>query len=353
MRVYKDRNTWYSSFKYKDWTGKRKSKTKRGFLTKRDTQNQESEFKLQKSNELDMLFIDFYEIYIGYCERRLKLNTVKNKQTVFETKILPFFEKKKINEITPAMITAWQNIILDERDDMGNSYSMSYLKTIHNQLSALFNHACKFYNLPKNPARTVGNMGKEESDEVEIWSVDEFKSFVKVIENKPYSSCAFKILFWGGIRLGELLALTPEDFDFEKDTLVINKSYQRIDGKDVVTTPKTLKSNRIVYLPKPVMEEVNDLISCVYGIKPTDRIFTFSKSYLYHEIERGCKESGVKRIKVHALRHSAISLLIEKGFSVVDISNRVGHESINVTLKYAHMLPSKQSEMKEKLEEEF
>lgn len=347
----KDRNTWYSSFRYKDWTGKTRSKTKRGFNTKREAQTFESQFKLKQSNELDMLVSDFYSIYMDYCTRRLKLNTVKTKEQIFETKILPFFENKKMNEITPAMVTAWQNIILDERDDLGNSYSQTYLKSIHNQLSALFNHACKFYNLPKNPARTVGNMGREESEEVEIWNVEEFNKFISVIESKPLSSCAFKILFWGGLRLGELLALTVEDFDFVEDKISINKSYQRIDGKDVITAPKTIKSNRIVGMPKSIMAEVNNLISCTYGISKTDRVFTFSKSYLYHEVERGCKASGVKRIKVHALRHSAISLLIEKGFSAVDIANRVGHESIDITLRYAHMFPSKQDEMKQTLEE--
>ena len=60
---------------------------------------------------------------------------------------------------------------------------------------------------------------------------------------------AFEILYWCGIREGELLALTPADFDFEKKTLRINKSYQRLQGKDVITTPKTKKSNRVIQMP--------------------------------------------------------------------------------------------------------
>lgn len=104
--------------------------------------------------------------------------------------------------------------MLDERDDEDRSYSITYLKTIHNQLSAIFNHTCRFYNLSKNTARTVGNMGKEES------------------EDKSYSSCAFRILFWGGLRLGEMLALTAKDFEFEENTIKINKSYQRIYRQD-------------------------------------------------------------------------------------------------------------------------
>lgn len=353
MPAYKDkeRNTWYSSFKYKDWSGKSRSKTKRGFATKKEAQNWESQFKLRESHELDMRFDEFYKLYLEYCEKRLKINTVRTKDQIFTFHILPFFEDRRMNEITPAMITAWQNILLDERDDEGRSYSMTYLKTIHNQLSAIFNHACRFYNLPKNPARTVGNMGKEESDEVEFWTVEEFNQFVVAVEDKPHSSLAFRILFWGGLRLGEMLALTVKDFNFDDNTININKSYQRIDQKDIITTPKTPKAVRVVSMPKTVMEEAQNLIFCTYGVGKEDRIFTFSKSFLHHEMKRGCKVTGVKKIKIHALRHSAISLLIEKGFSVVDIGNRVGHESSEITFRYAHMFPNKQQEMREMLEE--
>ncbi|HEL1312671.1 TPA: site-specific integrase, partial [Streptococcus equi subsp. zooepidemicus] len=333
------------------WSGKSRSKTKRGFATKKEAQNWENQFKLRESHELDMRFDEFYKLYLEYCQKRFKLNTVKTKDQIFTFHILPFFEEKRMNEITPAMVTAWQNILLDERDDENRSYSMTYLKTIHNQLSAIFNHACRFYNLPKNPARTVGNMGKEESDEVEFWTAEEFNKFILAVEDKPHSSCAFRILFWGGLRLGELLALTVRDLDFKENTININKSYQRIDREDIITNPKTPKAVRVVSMPKYVMEEIQNLIAWTYGIGKDDRIFTFSKSFLHHEMIRGCKATGVKKIKVHALRHSHISLLIEKGFSVVDIGNRVGHESSEITFRYAHMFPNKQEEMREMLEE--
>lgn len=144
--------------------------------------------------------------------------------------------------------------------------------------------------------------------------------------------------------------MTVKDFDFDENTININKLYQRIDREDIITSPKTHKAVRIVSMPKSVMEEAQNLIACTYGIRKEDRVFTFSKSFLHHEMIRGCKATGVKRIKVHALRHSAISLLIEKGFSVVDIGNRVGHESSEITFRYAHMFPNKQEEMREMLE---
>ena len=143
----------------------------------------------------------------------------------------------------------------------------------------------------------------------------------------------------------ELMALTPADFDFDKNKLSIKKSYQRISGRDVITKPKTPKSVRMISMPENVALEMKDFLDSIYGIEPSDRIFVISKSYLHHEMDRGVKASGVKRIRLHDLRHSHVSLLIDMGFSAVAIGNRVGHESSDITYRYAHMMPSIQDDM--------
>ena len=149
---------------------------------------------------------------------------------------------------------------------------------------------------------------------------------------------AFEMLYWCGIREGELLALTAADFNFDKETVTINKSYQRLHGEDVITTPKTKKSNRTIKMPHFLCEEMQEYLGMLYGLKKKDRIFTVTKSYLHHEMDRGAEAAGVKRIRIHDLRHSHISLLIDMGFSAVAIADRVGHESIDITYQYAHML---------------
>ena len=160
------------------------------------------------------------------------------------------------------------------------------------------------------------------------------------------------MLYWCGIREGELLALTAADFDFEKETVRINKSYQRLHGEDVITTPKTKKSNRTIKMPKFLCEEMQEYIGMLYEIGEDERLFQITKSYLHHEMDRGAKVAGVKRIRIHDLRHSAISLLIEMGFSALAIAERVGHESIDITYRYAHLFPTKQTEMADKLDVE-
>lgn len=181
----------------------------------------------------------------------------------------------------------------------------------------------------------------------DVWE----KKFSFEMMDKPVSFYAFEMLYWCGIREGELLALTPADFNFDKETVTINKSYQRLKGQDVITSPKTKKSNRTIKMPKFLCEEMKEYLGMLYGLKKKDRIFTVTKSYLHHEMDRGAKAAGVKRIRIHDLRHSHISLLIDMGFSAVAIADRVGHESIDITYQYAHLFPSKQIEMAEKLDD--
>lgn len=350
MAVYKDKHgKWYVSVYFVDWKGERARKLKRGFGTKREAQEWERQFLNQSKEDLDMSFEAFVELYKRDLRERLKRSTWLMKTSVIDQKILPYFRKKKVQEIKPTDIIAWQNVMLTWRDENGKGYSPTYLKTIHNQCSAIFNHAVRYYELKSNPAAKAGNMGKEKTKEMLFWTKPEYQCFSDAMMDKPVSFYAFEILYWCGLRLGEMLALTAADFDFVKNTVRINKSYQRIGCEDVVTDPKTAKSIRTVQMPDFLAEEMKDYIKSLYGIGNSERIFPISKNYLHHEMDRGCKATGVKRIRIHDLRHSHVSLLIDMGFSAVAIADRVGHESIDITYRYAHLFPTTQQEIANKL----
>lgn len=354
MPAYKDKKTgkWYASFYYANWKGVREKKMKRGFETKKAALDWEREFLMQSSADLDMRFETFTEIYVADLKQRIRENTSLTKDSIICNKILPFFKDKKMNAITAKDVIKWQNELLAYRDENGKPYSKTYLKTMHNQLSAIFNHAMRYYDLKSNPAAKAGHIGEKEAGEMEFWTKEEYQKFAYAVMDKPMSFYAFEILYWCGIRVGELLALTPANFDFENRLLRINKSYQRIKGRDVITDPKTKKSIRTIKMPKFLCEEIDEYIKMLYGIKPNDRIFTVTKSFLHTEMKRGSKAAGVKRIKIHGLRHSHISHLIDLGFSAVAIADRVGHESIDITYRYAHLFPSKQVDMANKLDDE-
>lgn len=351
MSVYKEEKTgtWRVLYRYTDWTGEKKQTQKRGFKTKREAQAWEREQMNLVSSSLDMTFQSFVERYREDKAGRIKENTWEMKNHIIETKLLPYFGKLKISSITPQQIITWQNELLNYKNDKGKAYSPVYLKTVHNQLSAIFNHAVRYYNLRENPCTKAGSMGKKKNREMLFWTKEEYLKFADAMMDKPMSFYAFEMLYWCGIREGELLALTPADFDFEKGTVTINKSYQRLKGQDVITTPKTEKSNRTITMPQFLTDEIQDYLKMQYDIGEDDRMFTITKSYLHREMDRGSKKAGLKRIRIHDLRHSAISLLIDMGFSATAIADRVGHESIDITYNYAHLFPSKQKEMAEKL----
>lgn len=299
-----------------------------------------------------MKFKSFVELYTADVKTRLKENTWATKEHIIRTKLEPYFGKLKMCAITPQQIITWQNELINYRDEQGKAYSPVYLKTVNNQLSAIFNHAVKYYNLRENPCKKAGSMGKKKNREMQFWTKEEYLKFAGAMMDKPLSYYAFEMLYWCGLREGELLALTPSDFDFEKRTVSITKSYQRLNGQDLITTPKTEKSNRVITMPKFLSDEIQDYLKMLYDIEPDARMFTVTKSYLYREMERGAKEAGVKRIRVHDLRHSHVSLLIDMGFSATAIADRVGHESIEITYNYAHLFPSKQTEIADRLDME-
>ena len=305
MPAYKDKakGTWYASFYFENWTGKKEKKMKRGFKTKREALEWERTFLQQQTADLDMTFESFVALYAADMKGRIKANTWGTKEHILYKKLVPYFGKRKMSEIHSKEVMAWQSEMLNYRDKNGKPYSPVYLKTLHNQLSAVFNHAVKHYNLKVNPAAQVGNMGKAKGREMLFWTKAEYLKFADAMMDKPLSYYAFEMLYWCGIREGELLALTPGDFDFEKQTVSISKSYQRIKGQDVITDPKTAKSNRVIQMPAFLCEEMEDYIKSLYAVEPTDRIFAVTKSYLHREMDRGAKEAGVKRIRIHDLRH--------------------------------------------------
>ena len=227
MPAYKDsrQGTWYASFYFENWQGVKQKKLKRGFATKKDALAWEREFLLQQAADLTMTFEAFVEIYITDKKKRLRENTWSTKEHIIRTKILPYFKEKRLSEIKPRDVIAWQNEMLNYRDKNGKAYSPTYLKTLHGQLSAILNHAVRFYGLKSNAAATAGCMGSEKHKEMLFWTKEEYLKFAEVMMDKPQSYYAFEVLYWCGIREGELLALTPADFDLDKGLLSITKSY--------------------------------------------------------------------------------------------------------------------------------
>jgi len=282
----------------------------------------------------------------------LRASTLDNKRFVFDLKIKPYLGEKPMNEVTPPDVRKWQNELMSAEQKDGKKYSPTYLKTVNNQLTALFNYAVKYYGLRENPCHKAGSMGKKNADEMKFWTTDEYKKFRESVRDKNRSYMAFQLLYYTGMRIGELMALTRADVDLEAGTVTVSKSYNRLNGEDIISPPKTPKSNRVITIPDFLCDELQGYMAQLYDMQESDRLFPFTKYFLEHEMQRGSKASGVKRIRLHDLRHSHASLLIELGFSPLLIADRLGHEKVETTLNtYSHLWPHKQNEVSDKLQE--
>ena len=306
----------------------------------------ERDFLQQQSQGVDIEFGNFLEIYYKDMDVRLRENTMYTKRYIIDLKIKPYFEKKILSEITVADVRAWQNELLTYKDKNGKGYSPTYLKTVNCQLTAIFNYAMRYYNLQDNPCRKAGAIGKSKGEPKDFWMQEEFNAFLETVSDKPETRMAFLLLYWTGMRIGELLALTYNDINLEEKTISINKSYQRLKGKDMITQPKTPKSIRVITMPDFLAEEFREYCSHLYGIMKKERLFRFTKSHMEHCMATGIERSGVKRIRLHDLRHSHASMLVDMGVAPLEIAERLGHEKVETTLNtYSHLYPSTQSKL--------
>lgn len=343
--------TWKSLFRYQDIYGKTRVKCKRGFETKEEADSFERDFMRRVEGSLDMRFVDFVDVYIEDLRPTLRESTLAAKEYMINDKLVPFFGKKRLRDITAKDIIKWQNELLEAKKKDGTSYSETYVRTVNNQLVAILAHAERYYGLSPNPMDKAPRIGSKNTQEVNIWSRGQYLAFSeRIADNEAF--VPVEVLYWTGIRLGELLALTPNDIDFNRSEIYVRHSYRRIKKKDVVGDPKTSKSERKVVMPEFLRDEMRDYIRDVCKAAHNERIFAnVSASQLRHALDIGSDELGLPRIRIHDLRHSHVSTLIHMGFSAVAIAARMGHESADITYRYAHLFPNVQDDIANSLQE--
>lgn len=340
--AYKEKDTkkWTAQWFETTAKGEKKKRRKRGFDTKRDALDYERQKKLNSKKSMDMKLSEFMEVYFEDKQNDLKERTIKNKRYMMDQHIVPYFGNSMMSEVTASHIIQWQN----EMQTKG--FSESYLRMIQNQLTSLFTHASKIYDLTSNPCKKVKRMGNSDSRSLDFWTTDEYKQFIQTLDENEKYYLIFEILFWTGCRIGELLALTPKDIDFEKNQMSITKTYYRTNKQDIITEPKTKQSVRVIEIPQFLTQEIKDFIDGHYGMPEDERLFPIVQEAVQHKMKYQIAKSRVKRIRVHDLRHSHCAYLIHKGVQPLIIKERLGHKDIKITLNtYGHLYPSEQKKV--------
>lgn len=341
----KDRKTWTAQWFEEDIMGEKVRKRKRGFKTKKEAVEYEVQRRVNSGKSMEMSLSAFMDVYFEDKQNELKERTLRNKRYMMEQHIVPYFGNKKMNEITAAQIIQWQNE-MQKRD-----FSDAYLRMIQNQLTSLFTHASKIYDLPNNPCKKVKKMGNFDSRSLDFWTVEEYKRFRDTIEPGSQYYLVFEMLFWTGCRIGELLALTPKDIDFARNQMSITKTYYRNGGKDYITEPKTKQSIRVIEIPEFLKQEIQKYVDGHYGMPQNERLFPIGQEAVQHKLKRHVEKSGVKKIRVHDLRHSHVAYLIHLGVEPLLIKERLGHKDIKITLNtYGHLYPNQQRKIADLLD---
>lgn len=356
MPVYKDekRGTWYVStyVEYRDGTKKRVMK--RGFKTKREATQYENELQYQsRMNSSDNpLFGDVLDDYQAMYKKTRKESTVNKMNGIIRLYIRPFFGKKRIQDINNKDISRFHLFLLEK-------LATSTSKAVHKDLSAILNYAVRMEYINSNPAREVGNIKANENRKVDYWTLEEFQTFLKVVECPKYRAL-FMLLFYSGARIGELLALTWKDVDFKNNTININKRYYRT----TINTPKNESSIRVIKIPQHTMNQLAKLklknkpklYYVIFGEyeRPHNQSSVNQRFYKYLDEFIVDGKQTLKRIRLHDFRHSHATYLINKNVDIQIISKRLGHSKTSTTYDiYSHLYPNKEEEAISIMEEDF
>lgn len=257
MPVYKDGNsgTWRAQFYYTDWTGKKHKKNKRGFKTKKEAQQFEAEYIRVAKADMDMKLSSFVEIYLKDKKVELKQRTLRNKGYMIDTHVIPYLGDKKMNEITPADIIAWQKEIKEKND-----FSESYLRMLQNQVTAIFIHASKIYCLKDNPCKRVKKMGRSDDRSLTFWTLEEYQKFIDTFDNMYLELVPDKLRELTYPYLDDDVPLR-EPPSANEDTKVVTCKSEGGDIKVTTSTKNTTKINNIddnnhIYTEPDVMEKM-------------------------------------------------------------------------------------------------
>lgn len=298
--AYKEKDTkkWTAQWFESNARGEKRKRRKRGFETKREALEYERQKKLNSKKSMDMKLSEFMDVYFEDKRNELKDRTFKNKRYMMQQHIIPYFGGQRMSEITASQIIQWQN------EMQSKGFSDSYLRMIQNQLTSLFTHASKIYDLQQNPCKKVKRMGNSNSRSLDFWTEEEYQKFIQTMEPGTRYFTIFEILFWTGCRIGELLALTKQDIDFDRGQISITKTYYRTGKQDIITEPKTKQSVRTIEIPSFLMQEIKKFVDGFYGMPDDERLFPIVQEAVQHKMKHQIEKAGVKKIRVHDLRHS-------------------------------------------------
>lgn len=329
MAAYKDGKKWRCTF-YCEKDGKRVKKNKRGFLTKKEALEWEREYLAKNKGDESMLFSSLVELYFDDMKLRYKPSTYNQRQATINRWILPYFKDMRLSEINITSIRKWQSFMLQQK------LKATSKNTVNIHLKVIFDYGRKYFNLINLPVLDSTIAKILEKTEKTVITENELKILLENEPNILYRAIMI-VLFWTGLRIGELVALEFNDIDFENKKLKVSKSITRIKGENIIGSTKTLTSNRIIDINDIVIDALKEVREKTYDTN--GHIFPINKHSFFYHMRRLGNRCGIENIGLHTFRHSHATYLFSKGVNVLLISKRLGHTNISTTLNtYTHIM---------------
>ena len=332
------------TLRYKDIYGNTKQYTSKGYNTKREAELEEAKFRIKiqekKTSFTNITFNDVYQEYIEYKSKLVKLQTL-NKIKELSKYLQPLMDVK-VNDLDLATYNKF-NLYVDKE-----GYSVNHKNKILNLLKSLVNYSHKYYNTSDTILTFIENYKEVNpfKKEMQFFTYEEFLKFESVIDELDYKTF-FEALYYLGLRQGEACSLTWSDIDFNKSEVSINKTITtKLKGQlYTISSPKTKKSNRVLPIPKKLLESLKTMkLNAKKKKYFKETWFVFGDELPFRETtiqvrkNKYCKLAGVKQIRIHDFRHSCASFLIQNGASIVLVSKYLGHSKISITLDtYTHL----------------
>lgn len=371
----KKRKRWRGQVYYTDSDGKRHRKMI-DKPTRKEALRAEEEIKGMKGliPEKSLLFKMCAESFLKAEETEIRSSTLIHYEKIVRLHLLPFFGEKKMVKITADDIEEWKRELLKKE------YSLQYLKHCFKVLRLVFRYASKKYSISDSVLLRVENFKKDpnaitEKKKLNYWTPSEFRKWYDAIEEaieKEPDSMALEgtlvlvsIGYFAGLRKGEINALRLSDYKREKDGcyLSVNKAVtQNLRRYGTITAdPKTSSSVREVRVGKYLQKILDRHLGFLkrLGVKMEDPYLVYGVGPMPNTTaevikDRFEKEAGIHHIRIHDLRHSFVSNLINAGIPIEQIAKVCGHSSTSVTFRiYGHLFPSTQAGMMERMDNYF